>query len=167
MSKNQQSTSLMRFGSKVTFEPVTEDVTGKKKARKRFSKWREKKKRIKVFSAGLSAPVLLQASSSLVFPGSGTNQTPLVLRVFPSSRLVSSRQPFTATRGSMEVMRTRRTRRCLQSLPYRSSRLNAAGADLSGTEHTVCALDFGFYVRKKTLEGKREGWGGGWWRKGL
>lgn len=38
----------MRSGSKVTFEPVTEDVTGKKKARKRFSKWREKKKRIKV-----------------------------------------------------------------------------------------------------------------------
>lgn len=90
MCQNQQSTSLMRFRSKVTFEPVTEDVTGKKKARKRFSTWREKKKRIKVFSAGLSALVLLQASSSLVFPGSGTNQITLVLRVFPSSRLVSA-----------------------------------------------------------------------------
>lgn len=55
------------------------------------------------------------------------------------------------------MMRTWRTCRCLQYLSYSNSPLNAAGSDLSGTEHAACALDFGFYVCRKTLEGKREG----------
>lgn len=61
------------------------------------------------------------------------------------------------------MMRTWRTCRCLQDSPYSTSRLNTAGSDLSGTEHAACALDFGFYVCRKTLEGeRRKGW-----RKGL
>lgn len=35
--------------------------------------------------------------------------------------------------------------------------MNAAGSDLAGLEHAACALDFRFYVCRKTLEGKREG----------